>query len=296
MQQAKEESNASNDCQAISVKLIPFWPNSPHTWFIQAEAQFKISSVSSESSRYYHVLAALPQEIIESIIDFVQSPPEKDLYTSIKNLLIERHSLSVEKRIEKLISNEDIGDRKPSDFYRSLKQLAGSSNTIGDPLIRKLWLRRLPHAINIALIPQADKEINDVILLADKIWEATQLPNVSQVASTSFSDPFTMFNQELNEIKGMLNRLNLQDQWSNNFNHHSRSMNQDQRSRNYSRNAHSGNRFNYRSHNRSHNRSLSRHKSNSNNCWYHRKFGMQARKCVTPCSFNIPNNSINSKN
>lgn len=84
---------------AISLKLPQFWTNSPATWFVQAEAQFSISKISADNNRYYHVLASLPQDVIESIIDFVQAPPEAELYEGIKKLLVQRHSLSEEKRI-----------------------------------------------------------------------------------------------------------------------------------------------------------------------------------------------------
>lgn len=103
---AKSNCPEQTDVYSISVKLPQFWSNSPSTWFIQAESQFSISRVSSEVSKYHYVVAALPQDIIESIIDFIQNPPLKDIYLEIKKLLIDRHSLSVEKRIEKLISSE----------------------------------------------------------------------------------------------------------------------------------------------------------------------------------------------
>lgn len=270
------KAEETNEPQVNSLKLIPFWANNPTTWFIQAEAQFKIAKITSESSRFYHVLSALPQEVIESIVDFIQSPPEVDLYSNIKKVLIERHSLSVEKRLEKIISNEDIGDRKPSDFYRSLKQLAGTSGTIGDQLIRKLWLRRLPQSINLALIPQAEKDIADVLVLADKIWEATQIQNISSVVlpSTSSTNPIQTLQQELNEIKEQLRNLNINNRQS--------------RFRNRSNNGHFRNSSYKRNDSRSRNRSASRNKYRSNNsyCWYHFKFGQQAKKCNEPCSFN----------
>lgn len=285
--QTSASVSTENSSISSNIKLAPFWSNSPITWFIQAEAQFQIARVVSDSRRYYHVLGALPQDVIESILDFIQSPPTTDLYPSIKNLLIERHSLSVEKRIEKLVSTENMGDRKPSDFYRALKQLAGVSNTIGDELVRKLWARRLPQTIFVALVSHSDKTISEVLPIADQIWEATQTGQVSSVSSAAPATPNVLSNleKELNEIKKRLDNFQFQSRRFNN--------NSSQRSRSSNRNRSSN-----------HSRSTSRHNStrqsnsqqvNVSNkyCWYHKKFSSQATKCIKPCSYTESNNQKN---
>lgn len=274
LQEQKILSTQNPENNSIALKLPPFWPNSPATWFIQAEAQFQISRINSETSRYNYILASLPQDIIESILDFVQNPPPNDIYKNIKELLIERHSLSLEKRIEQIISTESMGDRKPSDFYRSLKQLAGVSNTIGDELIRKLWARRLPQSIYVALISHSEKSISDILPIADQIWEATQISQVSNIISASNQSTNHLYSLEkdISEIKKLLSNLHLPQS----------------RSRNLSRN---------RNHSRSNSRirSNNRLNSNSNNkiCWYHKKFSNKAQKCIKPCAFTLTNNTKN---
>lgn len=61
-------SSQSELCQ-INVKLPPFWSNSPATWFLQAEAQFALNKIKSDSIKYYNVITSLSQEISESISD-----------------------------------------------------------------------------------------------------------------------------------------------------------------------------------------------------------------------------------
>lgn len=250
----------SDECSIIRLKLPNFWPASPITWFIQAEAQFSISRVLSDSSRYNHVLAALPQDIIESILDFVQCPPEKDLYKGIKDLLIERHSMSEERRLEKLLSSEQLGDRRPSDFYRSLKLLAGTSGVAAERLVRNLWLRRLPQVINIAVISLGDKAITEVLTLADKIFEAT-----------------SHLELEIQELKKLINNLSFN-------NNRSRSPYCSNNSRNQSFRPRA--QFRSNSSNRSSSRNVNRI------CWYHRRYSHKATKCVRPCDFkHTPNHT-----
>ena len=43
-----------------SVKLSPFWAESPLLWFVQAEAQFTINRISSDVNKYFHIVSALP--------------------------------------------------------------------------------------------------------------------------------------------------------------------------------------------------------------------------------------------
>lgn len=125
----------------INIKLPSFWPNSPSTWFIQAEAQFSLGRIKKDSNRYNYVVAALPQDVAESIVDILEAPPLTEKYEYLKKVLIERHSLSMERRIKKIITDEEMGDKKPSEFYRKLKQLAGSSGTVGVELIKKTLVR-----------------------------------------------------------------------------------------------------------------------------------------------------------
>lgn len=261
-------NNVKGELDAISVKLSPFWSSSPVTWFIHVESQFTLARVSSDTSKYHQVIAALPQSAIDSVLDFIETPPESDLYIGLKKKLIERHSLSEERRIEELLSNTQLGDKRPSELYRYMKQLAGVSNTFGDNLITKLWLRRLPSTINIALIPLMNdkKDVSELTDLADKIHDASYTSaNVSSIGPTPSTNVMTLkvdrLEKEISELKSMVRSY---------FN------NEDRRSRGQSRSRNSS---------RSHSRNRTRNLQRKPLCWYHFKFGNKANKCDKPCNF-----------
>ncbi|XP_077371766.1 uncharacterized protein LOC144015552 [Festucalex cinctus] len=44
---------------SAGLKLPEFWESAAATWFVQAEAQFAIRGITDDSTRYYHVGAAL---------------------------------------------------------------------------------------------------------------------------------------------------------------------------------------------------------------------------------------------
>lgn len=269
--------------EAVNIRLPTFWPSSIATWFVQVEAQFTIGRILSDQKRYNYVVAALPQDVAESLMDLFQNPPEVNLYKTLKDTLIQRHSLSLEKRIKQLVSDEEIGDRKPSDFYRRMKQLAGATAAVGDEFLMKLWLSRLPHLINIALIPQSEGNLDTLLLTADRIWEAMQTSSsVSQIndrASTSNStnsscDRFSKLEQEINSLKSMISNINFR-------NSRPESKSKENNVRNNSRQRSNSRRRNFN--------------PQGSLCWYHYRYGDQARKCVQPCTRNSSASASNEK-
>jgi hypothetical protein len=51
---------------AVSIKLPTFWADNPEDWFRQAEAQFDLSNVTTQRTKFHHVLVVLPKEVINS--------------------------------------------------------------------------------------------------------------------------------------------------------------------------------------------------------------------------------------
>lgn len=268
--QGAQNRNDPTDINALIVKLPTFWASNPSTWFIQAEAQFSLGKITADVSKYNYVVATLPQEIAESVSDILENPPNDGLYKNLKDTLIERHTLSLEARIKKLTSGEEIGDKKPSEYFRTLKRLAGSSGTVGDDLLKKLWLGKLPYTISVALIPQKDGDLAGLLKLADQVWEAIATANISAVQSQNHSSQsgssssHEELKNEISELKLMIEKLSFD-----------RSRN---RSRSQSRND---------SRNNSRNRSRSRKRYNPDGkfCFNHFRYGNRARNCEQPCSF-----------
>jgi len=271
--QLTNSGNLSEELKVIEpIRLPTFWPKSVNTWFIQVEAQFALNKIVQDLTKYNHVIAALPLEVAESVMDVLENPPKKDMYLNLKNTIIARNSLSTESKIRQLISDEEIGDRKPSDFYRHLNQLAGSTNAISEEFIKKLWLSRLPNVIKIALIPQSNNMVGQLLDTADKIWEAmqasqTSINAVAKSASTpaSKSDQLDDLKKEINSLKNMMSELK--------FHRQSRSM--DRKT--------DKNRF--RSFSRSQTRSRRKFDPKGRYCYIHFKYGNNARNCRSPNTY-----------
>ena len=65
---------------AVHMKLPTFWPDAAEVWFAQADAQFAIRNLTSSKTKFYHVVAVLPQEVASQILDLIRAPPLGDPY------------------------------------------------------------------------------------------------------------------------------------------------------------------------------------------------------------------------
>lgn len=263
-----------NPYEISSVKLPNFWEKAPAAWFIAAEAQFATKKITKDETKYSYVLASLPIDAINNIIDVLNNPLVSNKYGNLKEVLIKRHSLSEQRRLEQLLSAENLGDRKPSDLYRHMTSTAGNISLLCEDLIKSLWERKLPTQISIPLAVTIGQPFQTRLDLADKIWETTQTlsvnaiqqPSDSRNISNNLSNVEERLMREINEIKSSLKKLSFRDRG---------------RSPHRSVSFQNGKRSN-------------RSNSNRRTCWFHRVHGVNARNCKPPCSFN--NKNANEKN
>ncbi|XP_039297828.1 uncharacterized protein LOC120354551 [Nilaparvata lugens] len=111
----------------VSIKLPPFWLDKPRLWFLQAESQFTLSNIVNEITKFHHVVSQLDQRMAAEVEDVIANHPLLNPYTFLRDKIIERLSASEEQRIRQLISTEELGDRKPSQFLRHIRSLANAT-------------------------------------------------------------------------------------------------------------------------------------------------------------------------
>ena len=124
--------------ERIATKLPPFWDDMPEIWFAQAEAEFEVSQITRERTRYSYLIGALPKQTLAKVLDVIKAPHEKTPYTHLKEKVLSRLSTSEEAGLSKLLYHVEMGDRSPSELYRHMVQLAGGSADISATLIQKL--------------------------------------------------------------------------------------------------------------------------------------------------------------
>ncbi len=162
-------TSGSADISAINLKLPPFWPADPELWFAQVEAQFSCRRIASQKSSFDHVVASLSPDYAAKVRDLLLKPPNDNPYTALKEKLTKRTALSEQRRLQKLFTGEELGDRKPTQLLRRIQQLLGDRPGIDTSFLQELFLQRLPQSVRMVLA--STPEGTDLSTLADKIME-----------------------------------------------------------------------------------------------------------------------------
>ena len=68
----------------VSMKLPAFWPDAAEVWFAQADGLFAIRNVTVSKTKFYHVVAVLPQEVASQILDLISALPAGDPYEVLR--------------------------------------------------------------------------------------------------------------------------------------------------------------------------------------------------------------------
>jgi hypothetical protein len=199
-------------------------------------------------------VSQLHQQHAAEVEDIITAPPEHEPYDRLKAQLVRRLSTSREKRVRQLLSHEEMGDRKPSQFLRHLKGLAPD---VPDDFLRTIWTSRLPQHVQAIRAGHTEGSLDSASHLADRICE------VAPQHTTAFVSPSAPDN-----ASALLERI-------------------DEHSRQVASLRATPARRRPRSSSRSsdHYRSTTPGNSPTRHiCWYHRRFADEARKYSPPCS------------
>lgn len=252
--------------QAVQLKLPPFWSADPELWIAQVEAQFRTRGITQDSTKYDYVVGSLGTETAIELRDVLLRPPEDEKYETLKQALLKRNVLSDQKRIHELLSQEDLGDRRPSQVLRRMQQLVGDNKSIDDQLLRSLFIQKLPSTLQAILVTAGDINISDLGEMADKMMEVTSFGGVnSTTPHQTMTAEVSSLRQEVQELKEMIQGIVINSVTS-----------RESRPRKSSRDSSRG-RSPFRRP-----RDASKHPL----CWYHHRFGEKSHRCEQPCAWN----------
>ncbi|XP_026331560.1 uncharacterized protein LOC113238925, partial [Hyposmocoma kahamanoa] len=142
---------------------------------------------STHATKFYHVISVLEPKYAAKVEDIIIKPPSTEKYEKLKAELISRLSSTRAERWKQLIFKEELGDRKPSQFLRHIRSLAGPE--CPDEFLRNLWTTRLPNLLQSIIAMQDNLSLDAVAQMADKVHEVTPNVPTSHVAAASTSQP-----------------------------------------------------------------------------------------------------------
>ncbi|XP_037931034.1 uncharacterized protein LOC119665852 [Teleopsis dalmanni] len=116
----------------VSVKVPPFWCERPEIWFAQIEAQFAVGTISSDVTQFNMIVAAIESSIVADVSDTVLHSSETGKYANLKVRIIEGYSESEQRKIQRLLSEVELGDRRPTQLLTELTALAKDNVALGE--------------------------------------------------------------------------------------------------------------------------------------------------------------------
>lgn len=258
MPDSDEDSNnggSGTQVSRLAVKIPPLWKNNIKLWFIQLESNFELAKVTNDVTKYNYLVSSIDPETLAAVSDILYAPPTTDRYNTLKSRLITEFSTSENEQIRRLISELHLGDDKPSQLLRKMREMGGKA--VNDDFIKTLWLQRLPSDMQTILSISAES-LDNLAKMADKIAEVRTTPSennvfaVKQVAAATSDnnqrvspiDEFSALRSEIANLSKQVERL-------------SRDRNRPHYARNYG------------------NRNFSRERSRDRNkdyCYYHARF------------------------
>ncbi|XP_037560832.1 uncharacterized protein LOC119439943 [Dermacentor silvarum] len=155
------------DVSSVQLSLPTLWLQNPQVWFHQIEAQFCL--YTSETTLYYHVVSVLPPDVAGELSDVLSSPTGATPYQHLKTKVLERYMPSECTRLRQLLTQEDLGDQRPSQLLRRMRQLLGECDVpTHSALLRELFLQRLSQPIRLVLAAAGDVTLDRLAELADQ--------------------------------------------------------------------------------------------------------------------------------
>lgn len=263
---------AAGSMAPVNVKLPEFVDTDPELWFMIVEQTFETHHINNERVKFASVVLALKMRQIKEVRDICMSQDDPCNYSRLKAEMLKRFGESQLARTRRLLEGEHIGDRRPSQFLRHLRGLAGTA--IPDHTLRDMWLGRLPPHIRHVLIAQQDATLDKLADLGDAITEHTAPINAGHTHAVSHTPspvdqirphpPTT--HDSCDERIAALEREIAQLRTS--------------------RPPHRG-RANSQARPRSNSRTrrLTPASGTEGQCWYHGTFGTKAHKCISPCTY-----------
>ncbi|XP_023332922.1 uncharacterized protein LOC111704805 [Eurytemora carolleeae] len=185
---ATQSSEALPSVGAVALKLPPFWPESAEVWFAQAEAQFNIKGISSSTTKFYHCVASMSQEVASQMLDLILTPPASEPYEVLKALLVKTYGLNDYQRFKSLISLPLSGDQKPSHLMNRMLALLPEDFKPGF-IFRGLFLRRLPADVRAHLLQEDISDPNALSLKADELYHSLASASVNVLSSEETLEP-----------------------------------------------------------------------------------------------------------
>ncbi|GFT43484.1 hypothetical protein TNCV_815291 [Trichonephila clavipes] len=152
-----------------------------------------------------NVIAALNSNILSCVRDLVKNPPKESAYSSLKDKILQYFSQSDASRLNLLLHDLQLGDKRPSHLLSEMRNLAPSK--LEDDLLQTLWLQRLPANLQ-QVLSVCKAPLDELTQIADKVHEVSGNDlTVARIETKSNQIELDVLKAEIADLKNMVKKL-----------------------------------------------------------------------------------------
>ncbi|KAJ8733515.1 hypothetical protein PYW08_001813 [Mythimna loreyi] len=259
----------------VASRIPEFWTDQTRLWFVQFEAAVENQRLS-DAAKQNLVVTKLSKDAIQQVSDLLLAPPENRKYQTLKERLLQVFEESETKKLQKLLREMDLGEQKPSQLLRRMRDLAGGK--MPNDTLKLMWQSHLPTAVRAILTVTDSENLDTLAVIADKVLENTgtndaQIAVVNAAATaapagTAGSAGRPSEESEIRKIRAEVARINVRLQQLERGRPRER-RDTDRRPRSVSRSS----------------STPGKRKTANWLCFYHFRYRENATKCVKPCNW-----------
>ena len=160
---------------AVALKLPDFWVDKPRLWFARVEAQFRLHrpAIVLSETKFDHVVTKLPPTVLDVVEREIENPSSDTPYEDIKQLLLSSYTPTKWQLVDELLNYPAIGDRRPLALYTAMAARLPQGEPPG-LLFQGLFLARLPADVRAHLVAGKYETPREMAEHADRLWDGTR--------------------------------------------------------------------------------------------------------------------------
>ncbi|XP_036320435.1 uncharacterized protein LOC118734944 [Rhagoletis pomonella] len=171
LQVAPLTEQATYSQQHVQVNIPKFNKANPDLWFAQSERLFTLNNVVADGRKFDLVSVLLEADIARAVEDLLLKPPKSDKYNALKQRLLDKFAESNDSKLRRLLHGGDMTGKKPTEILAHMRRLAPSTGC--ESILRTLFIAELPKNIRPLISVWEDKDLDKLAKMADKILETS---------------------------------------------------------------------------------------------------------------------------
>lgn len=161
---SNDDEKSAAHLNVVGIKMPAFMETAAAAWFSILEANFHIKHITTEETKFFHLIANLPPDVITKISATVIA---NHSYKETKEVVVNIHERTKPELFSKLITKTSMTGR-PSYYMQELNSIAAKVG-VGEDLVRHQFIQALPPTISPVLAAQKDLTLTQLGNLADEL-------------------------------------------------------------------------------------------------------------------------------